>query len=329
MGIAQVTNGPTSGVSLDIHGQVRFAEGGAPAQNVLVRLESYESGGSIAEVFTDRLGKFQFSGLRPAQYSVRIHESGYVDAEQKVDLQTSSSGYVMMQLLKDSARVSSANTIGIDANVPQAAQREFERGVADVNGGTKDKLIQGVKHLEKAISIYPQFVEARLKLGTAYMDLEQWEQAEKMLRSTVELDAKAANALFALGELYLQQDKLSEAEDALSSGLKIEDRSYFGHLNLARVYWLRSKQQKELVDAKPSLEKAYEEVKRALQLKPDLAGAHLIKGNLLLRAGRAADALKEFDEFLRLEPKGQTADQTRELIERIRKTTAHQFSRGN
>lgn len=320
--LAQVQNGPNSSVALEIHGQVRFAAGGAPAQNILVRLESYDGGGPLAEAFTDRLGKFQFTGLAPAQYAVRIHESGYVDAQQRVDLQTASSGYVMLQLLKESPNGVSSTAGRIDANVPQAAQKEFEKGIVDVADGSKERLQRGVGHLEKAIAIYPNFVEARLKLGTAYMDLEQWDQAERMLRATVDLDPKAANALFALGEVYLQQNKLAEAEKVLDQGMKIEDRSYFGHLNLARVYWIRSNNTKDLQTAKPLLEKSYEEVKRALELNSQLAGAHLLKGNLLLRAGRAADALKEFDEYLRIEPKGQTADQTRELMERIRKATA-------
>src|SRR5258705_12287518 len=96
--LAQVRQGPPPSASREIHGQLRFADGGAPAQNVLVRLESYDGGGSLSEVFTDRSGKFRFSSLLPAQYSVRVHESGYLDTQQEVDLQTSPSGYVMMQL---------------------------------------------------------------------------------------------------------------------------------------------------------------------------------------------------------------------------------------
>src|SRR6185436_4938207 len=63
VGVAQDQNSPSSVVSRDIHGQIRFSEGGAPAQNILVRLESYDGGGSLSEVFTDPSGKFRFSGL--------------------------------------------------------------------------------------------------------------------------------------------------------------------------------------------------------------------------------------------------------------------------
>jgi regulator of sirC expression with transglutaminase-like and TPR domain len=88
-------------------------------------------------------------------------------------------------------------------------------------------------------------------------------------------------------------------------------------LNLARVYWEKARAVKDLMAAKPALEKAYEEVKRALVLNPNLAGAHLLKGNLLLRVSRAADAVAEFNAYLRLEPNGPYAAETRALIEKI------------
>lgn len=313
--LGQVQTSPTT---VEIHGQVRFAEGGAPAANVVVRLESYEGGGSISEAFTDRLGKFRFTGLPPAQYSVRVRQSGYRDTQQTIDMTITTSGLVMLQLLPEASRSTSTSTVGtIDANVPPAAQKEFDKGTAALAEGGKDKIAFAARCFEKAVSIYPKFVEARLKLGTAYMDLEQWEKAEKALSETIEADPKAFNALFALSEIYLRQNKISEAEKVLVQGLAIQDQSYLGHLNLARVYWEKARAEKDLMKAKPALEKSYEEVKRALTLNPDLAGAHLLKGNLLLRVSRTTDAVTEFNTYLRLEPNGPFATETRALIEKI------------
>ena len=309
----------TAPAVVEIQGQVRFAEGGAPAANVVVRLESYDGGGSISEAFTDRLGKFRFTGLPPAQYSVRVRQEGYRDAQQSVDMTTISRGLVMIQLLRDNSSSSTTTTASgsIDANVPAAAQKEFDKGVAALGEGGKEKTEFAVRCFEKAVSIYPQFVEARLKLGTAHMDLAQWEKAEKSLLATIEVDAKAFNAYFALGEVYLRQNKVVDAEKVLVQGLAIQDASYLGHLNLARVYWEKAREIKDLAQAKPALEKSYEEVKRALTLNPNLAGAHLLKGNLLLRVSRISDAVVEFTEYLRLEPNGPFAAETRALVEKI------------
>jgi tetratricopeptide (TPR) repeat protein len=91
---------------------------------------------------------------------------------------------------------------------------------------------------------------------------------------------------------------------------------------LARVYWEKAREMRDLAQAKPLLEKSYDEVKRALVLDPDLAGAHLLKGNLLLRVGRATDAVNEFNEYLRLDPNGPFATETRTLIDKIKKATS-------
>jgi len=320
VGVAQVSTS-SQPAPVEIHGQVRFVEGGAPAANVLVRLESYDGGGSISEAFTDRLGKFRFTSLPPAMYSIRIHQPGYRDAQQNVDMTTQSSGLVLLQIARDTA-TSSSSLGSIDAKVPPAAQKEFDKGVAALSEGGKEKTVFAARCFEKAISIEPRFVEARLKLGTAYMDLGEWDKAEQALLETLKNEPRAFNASFALGEVYLRQNKLAEAEKVLVQGLAIQERSYLGHFNLARVYWEKARVIKDLAAAKPALEKSYEEVKYALNLNPDLAPAHLLRGNLLLRVGRASDAVTEFDEYLRLEPNGAFANETRALVEKIRKATA-------
>jgi Tfp pilus assembly protein PilF len=327
VGVAQVPNNPSSGGTVEIHGQVRFVEGGAPAANVVVRLESYDGGGSISEAFTDRLGKFRFTNLPPAQYSIRVRQPGYRDAQQNIDMTTTASGLVMLHLARDLSTSTSRTGI-IDAKVPPAAQKEFDKGLAALGEGGKERTSFAAKCFEKAIAIYPQFVEAHLKLGTAYMDLGEWDKAEQALRATLEAEPRAFNALFALGEVYLRQNKLEESEKVLVQGLAIEDHSDLAHFNLARVYWERARGVKDLAQAKPALEKSYEEVKRALTLNPNLAGAHLLKGNLLLRVGRPSDALVEFDEYLRLEPNGPFAGETRTLVEKIRKATSQSHGRG-
>lgn len=318
--VAQVQTSPSS-ATVEINGQVRFVEGGRPAANVVVRLESYDGGGSISEAFTDRLGKFRFTALPPAMYSVRVRQSGYRDAQQNVDMTTTSNGLVMLQLVRDASTASNGATVvgSIDATVPAAAQKEFDKGVAALAEGGKDKTAFAAKCFEKAVSIHPPFVEARLKLGTAYMDLGQWDKAEHALLATVDAEPRAFNALFALGEVYLRQNKLAEAEQVLLKGLAIQDQSDLGHFNLARVYWEKARGVKDLAEARAAFEKSYEEVKRALTLNPQLPGAHLLKGNLLLRAARSADALNEFDAYLRLEPNGPFAPETRALVEKIKK----------
>jgi hypothetical protein len=55
--------GPVS--SAEVHGQVRYAVGGAPAERVLAPVERY-GGGLAGQTLTDGNGAFRFPGLEKA-----------------------------------------------------------------------------------------------------------------------------------------------------------------------------------------------------------------------------------------------------------------------
>jgi tetratricopeptide (TPR) repeat protein len=297
-------------------GQARYSDTNQAAFNVVVKCDG--TGGN-SQTTTDRSGNFRFN-VSPGHYTVSIRMPGYQPEERAVDLiDTQSSEYLFFRLKADASSPKPATaTTAVDPDVPPDARKEFDKAETAFAIAKKENTEEGIRHLEKALSIYPKFVEAELRLGTAYMDLGQWDKAEQALKKTIEIDPKAANAEFALGEVYLRQKKSEEAEKVLLQGLQNADASPQAHLTLARVYWERALSIKDETQARPFLEKSYDQVNQALKFEPNLAGAHLLKGNLLMRVRRAPDALKEFEEYLRIEPKGQYADQTREIVQKIK-----------
>ncbi len=314
-GATQAQRAPrTSAIPLQIHGQVRHAQGARPAEFIMVRLESFR-GGVVGEIPTDQSGKFRFVGLAPDLYFVSVRTPGFREVSQQVDLKTQITDYVQLVLVAE-ATSSSSRTGVIDANVPQRALTEFEKG-RDILLNSSN-VAGGVVHLENAIKIHPRYFEALLLLGTAYMDQAAWVKAEHSLARALEINPRAANALFALGELYVKQKKEADAEKVLLQGLQVEDRSWQSHLTLGHVYWNMAAKFHDEAHYRPLLEKSYVQAKRALELKPDLAAAHLLKGNLLFRARRANEALHEFEEYIRLDANGPYAAQTRELIQKIK-----------
>jgi Tfp pilus assembly protein PilF len=307
--------GRSTAFGAQIHGQVRYAQGGAPADKVFVRLER-NTGGIIDEVFTDQTGKFRFSNVQRDQYTVHIHAPGYHDIREDVELKTTLSQYLTFSLVPDESEPkpanSSSNTGGVlNAKVPVEAQEEFTKARAAIM--TNGNMQEGIHHLEKAVKIFPSFMEAHLMLGTAYMDTHQWERAETALRHALALNPKRIEPLLALGALYRQQKKYPEAEKSLLSALKIEANSWQGHYTLGGVYWEMGK-----------IGQAGPHVGRALQLKPDLAEGYLLGGDILLRSRQPENALIEYEEYLRLAPAGKFALQTRELVAKIKRAIAEQ-----
>lgn len=293
-------------VSLEVHGQVRYSENRAPAPNIIVRLETF-SGGMAGQMLTDRQGKFAFSGLAAMQYVLTIHAPGYHDVTQSIDLLTTTSDFVYAYLVPTPEGRKITSAIGyVDANVPESARKEFEKGLAAVTD--KKPFEAAAVHFQNAINLYPVFFEAELSLGTLYMDAGEWEQAQGALRRALEINPKAQNVLFALGELNLQQKRYREAEASLLEGLKLQDRSWQGHFALGRLYWQTGE-----------LAKAGRHVALTIQLNPTLASAHLLGANILLRARKREDAISELEEFIRLDPKGAHSAEARTLLANLKK----------
>jgi tetratricopeptide (TPR) repeat protein len=270
------------------------------------------SGGFVTDVRTDRLGKFRFVGLQPIQYHLVIHHPGYLDIEREVSLIMVPSENLQLALIPDRFAVGNkpppaSSKFVLDASVPADARKEFEKADSILAAQKKERTGDAVVHLQRALTLYPSFLEAQLKLGAVYMDLQQWDNAEQALKRAIEINPRTVNAYLALGEVYSRQKKYSEAEKALTSGLLIEDRSWQGHFALARVYY-----------AQGGLAKAARQVGLAIQLNDSFPDAHLLAANIHLKVNNRQDALDQFQTYLRLAPKGEFAAQARQAIEKLK-----------
>jgi tetratricopeptide (TPR) repeat protein len=291
-----------------IQGQVRYNDTNQPAINITVRCDGL--GGSSIQM-TDASGKFLFR-VSPGHYTVTVQIPGYRAEEQSAELtDANSSEYFFFKLKPDGSPKAAAPAA--DSGVPEAARKEFEAGRAAIlgEGGKKADVQEGLKHLERAVSLHPSYLDAQVMLGTAYMDAKQWDKAEAALRRALAINPQATTASIALGDVLRREKKYDEAEKVLADVLKLNDKSAEAHFTLGEVYW-----------EKNDLPKAGVQVGTALQLKPDYAEAHLLAGNLLLRARKAEEALAEFQEYLRLAPDGPFAPQARDISKKIQDALA-------
>ena len=295
-------------LTFEVSGEVRLADSGESATNVQVRLERF-TGGLIDQIVTDSRGRFRFPNLQRGYYKVIINAPGFKPVQQDADLQVIFRTFLVIELVSDSAKNASGLpplTDVIDARVPAAARADFDNGRAAL----KDKNYKdGIAFLEKATLGYSNFFEAQLLLGIAFMDLKEWEKAEKTLQRAVEIKPDNATAMIYLGEVYWRQKRNADAEQTLREGLKLDQKSWHGHFTLGRLYWDMGE-----------VAKAGGPIGMTLQLKPELAEAHLLAGNILLRVNQRERALVEYREYLRLAPKGEFVGQVQELVRKVEDT---------
>jgi tetratricopeptide (TPR) repeat protein len=292
-----------SATSLEVVGQVRLVDTGQPANRISVRLERF-GGGVVDQMDTDSGGRFRFANLGRGYYKVIVNAPGYRAVQQDADLQVVFRAYLVFELTAEKTGAMTLIDV-IDARAPAEAREELLRGREALS---KKSYPEAVEHLQKAISSYPAFYEAHLLLGTTFVDQREWQKAEGAFQSALDLKASSAPAMLSLGEVYWRQHRYEEAEKTLLDGLKLEEKSWHGYFTLARLYWDRE-----------NIAKAAPAIGHTLQLKPDFAEAHLLAGNILLKVNQHERALAEYQEYLRLEPKGEFAVQTRELVQKLNK----------
>jgi Tfp pilus assembly protein PilF len=295
-------------LTFEVAGEVRLSDSGAPAQSVAVRLERF-SGGLIDQIQTDNRGRFRFPSLQRGYYKVIVTAPGYKPIHQDADLQVLFRIYLVLELYTDKPNGGSGLpllTDVIDARIPAAAREDFENARAALR---RNSYKEAIALLEKAVLGYSNFFEANFLLGRVFMDQKEWEKAEKPLLRAVELKPDNANAMLALGEVYWREKRNVDAEQTLRAGLKLDQKNWHGQFTLGRLYWDMGE-----------VAKAGGPIGMTLQLKPDLAEAHLLAGNILLRVNQPERALVEYREYLRLAPKGEFVVQVQDLVRKVEKT---------
>jgi tetratricopeptide (TPR) repeat protein len=110
----------------------------------------------------------------------------------------------------------------------------------------------------------------------------------------------------ALGAAYNQEKKFDQAEKALARGLELNPEAIGGHYEIAKSYLAMGRWQ----DAEPHAQKT-------VALNPSMAAAHVLLGNIALKKQNTDDAVKEFQEYLRLDPKGPMAGGVSQMIQKI------------
>jgi Tfp pilus assembly protein PilF len=292
----------------EMHGQVDRADG-SPFRDIATVTIEDTLGGQTVRIVTDSSGTFDAPHLRKSHFTVTVHAPGFRDATTNVDLVRVPRAYVRLTLkeLPPSASPATppAPIVSVnDLNVPEAAQVEFEKGRGLLLD--KHKSADSVKSFLKAIQIAPTYSQAYFLLGTAYMDMGKWSDAEAALNQAISSNDKLQSAYLALGSSLVEEKKFAEAEKPLLRGLEFLPDASHGHYDLGRTYYSLNRFQ----EAEPH-------ARKAVELEPNFPEAHILLGNVLLRLRDGQGALAEFQEYLRLAPNGSFAAPTQELVKKL------------
>jgi tetratricopeptide (TPR) repeat protein len=122
----------------------------------------------------------------------------------------------------------------VRAMASRSAEEWFEYGM--MCDSKTESLEQAAEAYQKAVAAAPDWVEARINLGTAMYQLGQMEEAYDQFSRAVDLEPDNALAEFNLGCVLEQLGKTAEAIAHLLSSVELAPGLADAHLNLALAY---------------------------------------------------------------------------------------------
>jgi tetratricopeptide (TPR) repeat protein len=276
-----------------------------------VRVQLLTAAGNVASstVLTNASGEFSFGQFTAGEYEIAAEKDGFQSARLAVEVTRYDQPNLIVHLRKQPA---AANPVG-DATtahqlaIPQKALTAFEKGLAkaDSRGDYKG----AVQEFQRAINAYPRYYEAYAELGTAYVRLKDFREAEKALRQSIEIsEQKYAPPLILLSMLLNDQNRPGDAEPVARQVIAADPNVWRGPYELSRaLLGLR-----RLPEAEAS---AY----ASRDLKPENPEVYLLLSEIHRHTQNPSALLQDLDAYLKLAPQGPAAPEARKLREQLLK----------
>ena len=275
-----------------------------PAAKASVSLQSTSTPFSTSTLASPE-GRFRFTKLEPGTYTLIVFAPGLGETRMSADVGPSSQELVVR--LESSRRAGeqhkvSARTLAI----PQKAWAEYS--AADRSLSKKD-VDDGVKHLQKAVEIAPQFSAAWNHLGTIKYKSRDYAGAVLDFQRALEADPEAFEPLVNLGGALLSAGRFSEAWNYNVHAVLARPEDALANSQLGMTYFAMSK-----------MDLALRYLNEARRLDPGhFSQPQLMLAEIYLRRAQPAHAAAMLQEFLHYHPDHPNAKLIREQIEKLQK----------
>lgn len=269
-----------------------------------------EYSGGVIQTRLVQSGLFEFKGVKAGRYVIRVECAGYQTAEKTVDLQPSRytrQEFVMINLgerldEKESTPPAGESTVQAGfLSVPRKAQKALERAQT---ASRKGRHQQAVRHLNEALKLHPDFPEAYNNLAVQYLRLGRPQDALESLSRSLQL-RPTAEAYQNLGVVQMNQGRYEQAYEALRQALQLNPDDGQSIRSMGELYFRVGQYQTAL----EWFDKVSDEEDAMLELA---------RGHCHLRLEHHPEALRHFETYLKLAPRGLQAKETRRLIRQLR-----------
>jgi tetratricopeptide (TPR) repeat protein len=311
-----------------LQGKVITPSGTQPANPVMVTLTF--SGRPIYKTFTDLSGRFSFTALSRGTYKLTAEGDRQTFETTSVYAEVAAFGSAPQLFTQDiQLHPISAKPLGqtgvvnaFTQNVPKAARQTLERA-AKLN--RELNTVAAIEQILEAIRIFPEYFEAHLELGNAFLKAGRFEQAIAELDRAREINPNDERVYQSFGVVLMQQKNYAVAVAIFSEAARLNPVNPFNALMRAtalihQAYAIvPSSSETAASDRQYILSRAEISLTQASNLsdkkaKPD----HLTLAMFYEMKGDYNRAAKELEDYLHENPNAKNADSLKIIIKRLR-----------
>lgn len=192
-------------------------------------------------------GSFDMNGVRDGNYMLTVRgPNGDEITTQSVNVRANA-GPVTIRLPEsgNSQPAGAGRAVSLHQlshKVPKAAKKEFAKAA---NAG--DDHAAAIRHLEKAVTIDPQYMEALNNLGSRYIQVGRLDDAMAVLTKAEEVDPASSKVQSNIAVVYLTQRKIAEAERSARRAFQLGSEDPKARYVLALVLYNKQQFSDEMV----------------------------------------------------------------------------------
>ncbi|HYK91633.1 MAG TPA: tetratricopeptide repeat protein [Acidobacteriota bacterium] len=273
--------------------------------------------------YTDAGGRYHFPGLSQGVFYIKIEPQGNEFYPQTFriemgDIMTSGGEKKPVDIQLKPRDAGAASTVAgtgtsvFHQRVPDEARQAYAQGLMSLQ---RDDFEAAEKSLKRAIQLFPDYYDALDRLGGAYTQRGNCQEAVTLLQHAKEVNKNAWHAYYTLGAALTQLNRREEGIAALKRAVELNPQSPNTNMRLGLELAKNAQTHKDAIQA----------LVRASRLAgKELPDAYFFLASLYTKEQRYAEAVGALEAYLAAVPKVDPSqkEQYRKAIEQLRTKAA-------
>jgi len=292
--------------------------------------------------YTNGTGEYTLPEQEPGRYFIVVRIDGFKEYRDRVEVDGCDRFYdhfIYMEAEDEPIRPLVLDFTGEVKEVVDVAElkRQLPKGVVDEFERARGDRLHGEpdvarRRLEKLLIHQPDFYDARNVLGSVYLEMKRFRDAEAQYNKARELRPNSAAPLVSLGSLYVQEAEesihpdagiagtivpgdnlgliLDDARSILELAVKVKPDASFAYYLLG-VAHMRGE----------NYPKAEQNLRKALELEAHLRWARIALADIYMKQNKWSEAAAEFDAYLeqfkKVSNRGEVEEARKKVVARM------------